>query len=219
MNLDFGKKAMEIGTPAFNFVRTLMVAGTGGAEINECLMVAERIRRNDDESWIREWASVAKNVHRIADEAMGSGQTATSRQAYMRASNYYRAAMFSLAHTDVRLGSYLTSSRECFHRAAKLFSPQIEAVNVPFGDARLPGYFLSAGESRHPTLLVLNGGDSTNEEMVHWLGIRRGCTRLELHDVRGAGPVERFAIEPWIVDATRLRSAGEGSRRLSRETR
>ena len=41
MKLDFGKKTMDIGTPAFNFVRTLMVAGTHGAEINECLLVAD----------------------------------------------------------------------------------------------------------------------------------------------------------------------------------
>src|SRR5450755_1695489 len=170
MKLDFGKKTMDIGTPAFNFVRTLMVAGTGGAEINECLLAAERIRRNDEESWIREWASIAENVHRVADQAAQSGQTVTARQAYLRASNYYRAAMFSLPHTDARLDSYLTSSRECFHKAAKLFSPQIEVVNIPFGEARLPGYSLSAGGARRPTLLVLNGGDSTNEEMVHWLG-------------------------------------------------
>ena len=96
MKLDFGNKAMDIGTPAFNFVRTLMVAGTGGAEINECLLVAERIRRNDQESWIREWASIAESVNRIADRATREGQTVTARQAYLRASNYYRAAMFSL---------------------------------------------------------------------------------------------------------------------------
>ena len=61
-------------------------------------------------------------------------------------------------------------SPDYFHTAAKLFSPQIEIVDIPFGDARLPGYFLTAGQSKRPTLIVLNGGDSTNEEMVHWLG-------------------------------------------------
>lgn len=121
MELHFGKKTMDIGTSAFSFVRTLMVAGTGGAEINECLLVVERIRQNDEESWIREWASIAENVYRIADRAARAGQTVTARQAYLRASNYYRAAMFSLPNTDARLNSYLTSSRECFHKAAKLF--------------------------------------------------------------------------------------------------
>jgi pimeloyl-ACP methyl ester carboxylesterase len=199
MKLDFGNKAMDIGTPAFNFVRTLMVTGTGGAEINECLLVTETIRWNDDESWIREWASVAESVNRIAERATQEGQTVTARQAYLRASNYFRAAMFSLPHTDARLDSYLTSSRECFHKAAKLFSPQIEVVDIPFGDARLPGYFLSAGSSKRPTLLVLNGGDSTNEEMVHWLGFAAVSRGWNCMTFEGPGQWSALQLNPGLV--------------------
>ncbi len=199
MKLDFGQKAMDIGTPAFNFVRTLMVAGTGGAELNECLLAADRIKRNDDESWIREWASIADSVSRIADEAMRMGQIVTGRQAYLRASTYYRAAMFSLPHTDARLDRYLTSSRECFYKAAKLFSPQIEVIDVPFGDARLPGYFLSAGKPHSPTLLVLNGGDSTNEEMVHWLGFAAVARGWNCVTFEGPGQWSALQLNPGLV--------------------
>jgi|CZKS01.1.fsa_nt_gi pimeloyl-ACP methyl ester carboxylesterase len=199
MKLDFGKKTMDIGTSAFNFVRTLMVMGTGGAEINECLLVTERIKQNDDESWIREWASVAESVNQIAERATQEGQTVTARQAYLRASNYYRAAMFSLPHTDTRLGSYLTASRECFHKAARLFSPQIEVVDIPFGDARLPGYFLSAGQSKRPTLLVLNGGDSTNEEMVHWLGFAAVARGWNCMTFEGPGQWSALQLNPGLV--------------------
>ena len=55
MKLDFHK--MDIGSFPFNYVRTLSVAGTGGAEVNECLLAAERIKDNNEESWVREWAS------------------------------------------------------------------------------------------------------------------------------------------------------------------
>jgi len=199
MKLGFDNKAMDIGTPAFNFVRTLMVAGTGGAEINECLLAAERISGNDEESWIREWASVAENACRVADQAVQSGQAVTARQAYLRASNYYRAAMFSLPHTDVRLDSYLTSSRECFRRAAKLFSPQIEVVDIPFGDARLPGYFLSVGQPKRPTLLVLNGGDSTNEEMVHWLGFAAVARGWNCMTFEGPGQWSALQLNPGLL--------------------
>jgi pimeloyl-ACP methyl ester carboxylesterase len=199
LKLDFRRKTMDIGTFAFNFVRTLMVAGTGGAEINECLLVAERIRQNDDESWIREWAGVAESVYRIAEQATRSRQTVTARQAYLRASNYYRAAMFSLPHTDARLDSYLTSSRECFHKAAKLFSPQIEVVNIQFGDARLPGYFLSAGLPKRPTLLVLNGGDSTNEEMVHWLGFAAVARGWNCMTFEGPGQWSALQLNPGLL--------------------
>ena len=160
MKLDFRRKTMDIGTFAFNFVRTLMVAGTGGAEINECLLVAERIRQNDDESWIREWAGVAESVYRFAEQATRSRQTVTARQAYLRASNYYRAAMFSLPHTDARLDSFLP---------------------------------------KRPTLLVLNGGDSTNEEMVHWLGFAAVARGWNCMTFEGPGQWSALQLNPGLL--------------------
>ena len=57
MKLDFSK--MDIGTFQFNFVRTLMVVPTGGAQVNECLKAALKIKDNDEESWVQEWANLA----------------------------------------------------------------------------------------------------------------------------------------------------------------
>lgn len=198
MKLKFSAKTMDIGTFAFNFVRTLMVAGTGGAELNECLLVAERIEDNDEESWVQEWAATAEKTHQTAERALRSAQVVTARQAYLRASNYYRAAMFSLPPTDSRLDGYLRSSRECFHEAAKLLSPQIERVDIPLGGAHLPGYFLSAGHSRAPTLVALNGGDSTNEEMVHWLGFAAVARGWNYIVFEGPGQWSALQLNPGL---------------------
>jgi hypothetical protein len=173
MKLVLGEKHMDIGTAEFNFMRTLMVAATGGADVNECLLVVERIRQNDQESWVQQWARTAEQLRGAAEAAAATGQPVTARQAYFRASNYFRTAMLSLPHTDDRLDRYLTASRECFHAAAQLSSPGIEVVAIKFGGASLPGYFLAADPrfaGPRPSLLALNGGDSTNEELVHWLG-------------------------------------------------
>lgn len=197
----FSQRTMDIGTFEFNFMRTLMVAGTGGAEINECFLTIDRIKDNDPESWVREWASMAERVHRSATATIGLGQPITARQAYLRASNYYRSAMFSLPHTDARLDRYLTASRDCFHEAAKLFSPRIEAVEIPFGDARLPAYFLSASShdsAPRPTLLVLNGGDSTNEEMVHWLGFAAAARGWNCMVFEGPGQWSALQMNPGL---------------------
>lgn len=56
MKFDLGPKVMDIGTFEFNYVRALMVAGTGAADIGECSMVGHRIKEGDTESWVREWA-------------------------------------------------------------------------------------------------------------------------------------------------------------------
>ncbi len=81
MKLDFSK--MDIGTFQFNFVRTLMVAPTGGADVSECLKAAATIKDNDEGGWVQEWVSIAENVAQVAEQAMQSGQTITARQAYM----------------------------------------------------------------------------------------------------------------------------------------
>ncbi|MFZ1040561.1 MAG: alpha/beta hydrolase [Anaerolineales bacterium] len=196
MKLDFSK--MDIGRSQFNFVRTLMVAPTGGAEVSECLKAAANIKDKDEEGWIREWASIAEKVLQIAEEAMQSGQAITARGAYMRASNYYRAAMFSLPPTDDRLNKFMTLSRETFRKAAKLFSPPIEVVDIPFGKARLPAYFLSAGQSKLLTLIAINGGDSINEELVHWIGFAAVARGWNCLIFEGPGQWSALQLNPGL---------------------
>lgn len=196
MKLDFSN--MDVGTFQFNFVRALMVASTGGADVGECLKAAALIRDNDEESWVREWANIAEKAAQEADRYMRSGQTINARHAFLRASNYYSAAMFYLSPSDARLNSYIELSRDNFHRAAELFSPPIEAVDIPFEGARLPGYFMAAGRSKMPTLLVINGGDSHNEELVHWIGfaaVKRGWNCLVFE---GPGQWSALQMNPGL---------------------
>lgn len=196
MKLDFSK--MDIGTFQFNFVRALMVQPTGGATVGECFKAAALIKDNDEEGWAREWASLAEKATVEAEQASSMGDNVKARGAYLRASNYYRSAMFSLSSTDDRLDKYLRLSRETFHKSAKLSTPQVEAISIPFEGAQLPGYFLSAGTGRSPTLLVINGGDSTNEEMVHWIGftaIEKGWNCLVFE---GPGQWSALQLNPGL---------------------
>ena len=170
MKLDFRGRNMDIATYPFRFMRILGIASTGGCEANECFLTLERIRDHDDASWVQKWAELAERIERLAGDAFNAGQAMAARQAYLRASAYYQVAMFSLSPADPRLFEYLTRSRELFHKAAKLLSPQVEVLNIPYGDARLPAYFISGGQAKGPTLLIVNGGDSTNEEMMHLTG-------------------------------------------------
>jgi pimeloyl-ACP methyl ester carboxylesterase len=199
MRLKFSKTGMDIGTPSFNFMRTIMVAATHGAEMSECFKTVERIKRGDEESWVREWANLAEDVRRTAVEAFQARQIVTAREAYLRASNYFRAAMMSLPHTDARLHRYLTATRECFQHAASLFSPQVEILRIVFGNARLPGYFLSAGRPGSPTLLALNGGDSTNEEMAHMIGFAAVARGWNFLTFEGPGQWSALQLNPGLL--------------------
>jgi pimeloyl-ACP methyl ester carboxylesterase len=199
MKLDFRGRNMDVATYPFRFMRILGIAGTGGSEPSECFLTLEKIRDRDEESWVREWAKLAEKMERLAEESLGAGERTTAQGAYLRACAYYQAAMFSLSPKDARMFAYLTRSREIFHKVAGLLSPKIEVLEIPFGDARLPAYFLSGGQPKGPTLLVINGGDSTNEEMVHFIGFaaaRRGWNCLIFE---GPGQWSALQLNPQLV--------------------
>jgi pimeloyl-ACP methyl ester carboxylesterase len=119
-----------------------------GADIGECLSTAYRIREGDFESWHIEWLRTAKRIHKYADECLSKGHIVSARQAYLRASNYYRASEFLLIEPeDPRIQITWGKSKECFSKAAKLFNFQVEPVEIPYNTGNnnttttLPGYF------------------------------------------------------------------------------
>ena len=195
MKLDFRGRNMDIATYPFRFMRILGISGTGGSDPSECFLTLDKIRNHDDQSWVREWTRQAEKTEQLAVKSMAAGQMETARQA----SAYYQVAMFSLSPADSRLFDYLTRSRELFHQIAGMLMPCIEVLEIPYGDAHLPAYFLSSGSSNGPTLLVINGGDSTNEEMVHFIGFaaaRRGWNCLIFE---GPGQWSALQLNPDLV--------------------
>ncbi|MFO0682212.1 MAG: hypothetical protein U0234_09175 [Sandaracinus sp.] len=193
MNFDFGPGVMDIGTFEFNYQRALMVAGTGAADLGECSLVGHRIKKGDTESWAREWSALGERVRREAVAAREAGQRATARTAFFRASTYFRTALFSVLYGDPRYDVLLTAARECSREGGELSDPRVEVLDVPFEGARLPGYFVSAGKPRSPTLLVLNGGDTSAEEMVQWLGF--ACVERGWNFATFEGPGQWSALQ------------------------
>jgi hypothetical protein len=199
MKLDFRGRNMDVATYPFRFMRILGISGTGGSEASECFLTLERIKNRSEQSWVQEWAGTAEKAQLLAEKAMEAGQTETARRGYLRASAYLQAAMFSLSPADQRLFDYLARSRELFHKAAKLNTPPIEIADIPFGDARLPAYFLSGGRPKGPTLLVINGGDSTNEEMVHLVGFAAAQRGWNCLVFEGPGQWSALQLNPGLV--------------------
>ena len=142
-----------------------------GADIGECLSTAYRIKEGDFGSWHQEWLKTAERVNKYADESLAAGHTVSAREAYLRACNYYRAAEFLLIDpADPRIQTTWGKSKECFSKAATLFSPPFEPIEIPYEGTTLPGYFyrVDKGNNRNtprPTLIAHGGFDSTLEEL------------------------------------------------------
>ncbi|NAL77938.1 alpha/beta hydrolase family protein [Nitrososphaera sp. AFS] len=158
-------------TFSLQLLRTIGETYYKGADVGECLSTAYRIKEGDFESWHEEWLKTAKRIHRFADESLAFGHKVSAREAYLRASNYYRVAEFLLMDPeDPRIQATWGGSKECFSKAAGLFSPPFESIEIPYEGTSLPGYFYRVddnNDSRPPrsTLIVHGGFDSTVEEL------------------------------------------------------
>lgn len=169
MQIKLGSKGVA-GNFDFEAMRCLGLASMGGAGVGECLAAVRRIRRNNVESWTREFGALAARLVGEAESSLKSGDPVSAGEAFRRASTYYRTGAFYLSSDDPRQHRYRQLSREVFHRALACVPSGAEVIQIAFEGALLPGYFVSAGDEPGPTLLVLGGYDSSAEELMLWLG-------------------------------------------------
>lgn len=178
---------LHFANPSYDYElkRAMSYAVSGGADINECLIVAQAITPGDGESWYRAWHQMAQKLDRMAAQALKAGHRQTARESWLRACNYYRSAEFFLHGNpkDPRILSSWGASRRCFRQAAKLMDHPVEVISIPYEGHQLPGYLVKPDASLKPrkTLILQTGFDGTGEELymdVAWYAIERGYNVL-----------------------------------------
>jgi predicted alpha/beta hydrolase len=150
-------------------VRAMAHTVYGGADVGECVTTAARITRVDAALWFDEWFATAERVRAIAEASSASGDETSAREAYLRASNYYRTAgIFVMgAPVDERLVRSHHLQVDTFRRAAALMPVAPEILEIGYEGMTLPGYFFrcSSDGARRPTVIVVDGYDGTAEEL------------------------------------------------------
>lgn len=183
------------------FLRVLGHACYGGADVGECISTARRITPGDFDSWQREWYAAAQRVYASAEQSQAGGHPVSAREGYVRASTYFRASYIFLygAPLDPRLVEAFDRQEEAFRKAAPLFSPPIESVDIPYERTTLPGYFYRAlcGEGSRPTLITVGGYDSSAEEQYFFgaaAAVRRGYHCLSFDGPGQGRPLVRQGL-------------------------
>ncbi|MDV3130314.1 alpha/beta hydrolase [Mycobacterium sp. 21AC1] len=165
----------------FEFIRTMGQTSYGAAEFGECLATASRIVEGDYDSWHAEWYDTAQWVFERSTAAEAR-HPVSARDGYLRAANYFRTAEFFLHGNpeDPRIRATSALSVDSFRRAARLHEPEIEVLDIAFGDGHLPAYFYPAlgpdSGTPKPTVVIHNGFDGTGEE-IYAFGGRAGQER------------------------------------------
>lgn len=183
---------------SFEALRAAGGGAYGGADLGEVIATTGRVKKGDDASWLREWKATAERVHRIADKSLADGNRVSAREAFLRASNYYRTAEFFLRidpADDAEALSLSRLSRSTFVAATKLMDRPVREIEVPYEGVKLPGYLFLVDDSgaARPTVIYTNGYDSTAEEAwfaIAAAAIERGYNVLA-YDGPGQGAVIR----------------------------
>jgi alpha-beta hydrolase superfamily lysophospholipase len=214
-------------------LRTMGAAGSGGADVAECIEAARAVDGTNLDSWHDAWVTAAQRVRDLAQAEERAGHRETARLAYLRASSYYRTAgvMLFASPPDPRLVATNSRQTEMFRCAGRLMLRPPEVIAIPFEGSSLPGYFFRAGDDGAPraTIVLLGGYDGTAEELYFFTGaaaLARGYNVLAF-DGPGQGaallqqqlflrpgwetvisPVIDYAIARSDVDAARIALIG-----------
>jgi pimeloyl-ACP methyl ester carboxylesterase len=141
-----------------------------GCPLGEVSTTASRIEDGDRDGWYRQWSATADRIAAVGDESANAAHTVSARDAYLRASSYYRTAYLPLygSPVDPKLVKAFDKETTVFQKAAALMTAPVEPVEIPFDEGTtLPGYFCQVDDSGRPrpTLVCTNGYDSTINEM------------------------------------------------------
>ena len=158
----------------YELLRVLGSARYSGADIAEILKVAQDIVPGDFESWATEFQSLAEWTLSTID-GKKTYDKVTLRDIYFRASSYFRAADFFLHGNpdDPRISTFWVRQTECFDEAiSRLAVPGFRHTLKADGfDVPIIVYRASVQDERRPTLILGNGFDGAQEEMLHVQGL------------------------------------------------
>jgi hypothetical protein len=121
--------------------RALLLATYGGADFGECAVTVGRVGDGGVDVWHREWLATADGLREAGDASAAAGHRVSAREAYLRATAYYRAAYMPLygAPADERLRAAFESETEAFARAAPLWDTRGAGGDPVRGRRDAPG--------------------------------------------------------------------------------
>ncbi|MGW1254591.1 alpha/beta hydrolase family protein [Streptomyces sp. NPDC002513] len=191
----------------FETLRAAGFAGDAGADIGEVIVTTAQIPEGDEDAWTAAWKATAERTAKRGEDSLQAGDPVSAREAFLRASSYYRSAEFYRRRDPLNDPQVLELSRlskDYLVKAGALLDGPFREVTIPYEGGEIPGYLFlvdDSGEPR-PTVIYTNGFDSTREEGYWVIGaaaLRRGYNFLA-YDGPGQGWMIREKKVPYRPD-------------------
>jgi dienelactone hydrolase len=139
------------------------------SEIDEACRPLKEIaaRKNDpaaQDAWFQSFMKLAERVERLGDVDAQANHPLSAGRKYLRAGLYYLLAERMPSHKDPRRLIAYKRGIEVYAKGLKARREPVEFVEVPYGEHRLPAYFMKAPVSgRAPCMVHFDGFDVTKE--------------------------------------------------------
>ncbi len=157
------------------------------------------------------WVEMADKLVSLAEEDEAAGRGFSAGTKLDRASLYYQTAERMQAHGAPERVAVFRKGQDSFAKAVASGRWPLERVEIPYDGGIIPGWFMPAswGEGPRPTVVFVNGLDSSKEMLV-WTRVgselaRRGIATLHI-DQPGTGEALRAHGLVAIVDSERWAS-------------
>ncbi|HEX2216702.1 MAG TPA: prolyl oligopeptidase family serine peptidase [Xanthobacteraceae bacterium] len=196
-----------------NYPWSLAVMGAlsrGGmiGEVDEaCRPLKEFAARKNDPAaqlaWFESWMKLAERVERLGAVDEQAKHPLSAGRKYLRAGLYFLMAERMPSHKDPRRMIAYKRGIEVYAKGLKLRKEPVERVEIPYGEHKLPAFFMKApGEGRAPCMVHFDGFDVTKE--IIYTGAaeeyrRRGISLL-IVDHPGVGEALRLLKLPSIPE-------------------
>ena len=177
----------------------LAVGGLIGEVDRACRLLLGLATDDEDEAtraFFRAWCEVADDLVELAREDEKHGRRRSAGLKYGRAAVYFQTAERMQAHSFQPRKEAYRKALDGFDRHLVLTDQPAERVEIPYGDASLPGILVRPDSAAPvPGVLFFNGLDSTKEQ-IYGTGTaeelrRRGIATLMV-DTPGSGEALRL---------------------------
>jgi len=203
-----------------NYPWSLAVMGTlsrGGqiSEIDEaCRPLKEIAARKNDPiaqlAWYESWMKLAERVERLGAIDEQANHPLSAGRKYLRAGLYYLTAERMPSHKDPRRMIAYKRGIEVYAKGLKLRKEPVERVEVPYGEHKLPAFFMKAPvPGRAPCMVHFDGFDVMKEIIYGGTAdeYRRRGISLLIIDHPGVGEALRLQHLPSIPETEKPAAA------------
>lgn len=158
----------------------------------------------DGEDWVYAAEDVGDQQDAYAQTELDAGHGATARYFFLSAASFYRVASYEIHDITEEKVRLYRKMKAAFSKAAALFDPPLEEVNIPYKDFTMHGWIYQPKNLQAPSPVVLMIGGATGfKEEFHahaMLMVERGLPVLAI-DAPGQGVTRYLNGGPLEVES------------------